>query len=144
MNFHFITVGRSNLATITDPKHKPRAICFADKVNATKYIDYLSIYRSKFGKWPTIDLSEPITKIEPNYNFKKRTPEYVRKFIKINTLERHELNGISLSSGLSYFYCHAFDYDDEMTLLTLRGQEIDSHVNEDMSKEWLECNLKSE
>jgi len=144
MNFHFITVGRSNLSTITDPKHIPRAICFADKVNATKYIDYLSIYRSKFGKWPTINLSEPISKIEPEHKFKQRTPEYVRKFIKINTLQQHELNSISMSSGLSYFYCHMFDYDEEMTLLRIRGQEIDSHVDENMYKDWLESNLKNE
>jgi hypothetical protein len=142
MEFHFITVGRSSLATITDPTRKPRALCFRDRVDAVKYIDYLSTYRSKFGRWPSVDLSEPVTKIETLHSAKKRTPEYVRKFIKVNTLQQHELNGMSMSSGLSYFYCHSFDYADELTSLKLRGQEIDGAVDEEMYKNWLECNLK--
>ena len=142
MEFHFITVGRSNLATITDPTHKPRALCFSKKIQAIKYIDYLSIYRSKFGHWPSVDLSESRTKIEPTVGAKKRTPDYVRKFIKVSTLQQHELNGMSMSSGLSYFYCHNFEYTDELTDLRLRGQEIDANIDDDMYKMWLECNLK--
>jgi len=144
MEFHFVNVGRTNLATITDPKHIPRAICFRDRVNAVKYVDYLSTYRSKFGYWPSIDLSEPMTKIIPKEGAKKRTPEYVRKFIKINTLQQHELNGISMTSGLSYFYCHEFDCDDDLLNLKLCGQEIDGMVDDEMYKESLECNLKIE
>ena len=142
MEFHFITVGRSNLATITDPTHKPRALCFSKKIQAVKYIDYLSIYRSKFGHWPSVDLSESHTRIEPTVGAKKRTPDYVRKFIKVSTLQQHELNGMSMSSGLSYFYCHNFEYADELTDLRLRGQEIDANIDDDMYKMWLECNLK--
>ena len=61
MEFHFVNLGRTNLATITDPKHIPRAICFRDRINAVKYVDYISTYRCKFGYWPSIDLSEPMT-----------------------------------------------------------------------------------
>lgn len=143
MEFHFITVGRSNLATITDPSQKPRAICFKDKVNAAKYIDYLSTYRARFGNWPAVNLSEQFTRIEYKANFKKRTPDYVRKFIGLRTLKRDDLNGVSMSSGLCYFYCHSFDYDDDMSFLQLRGQEIDGVADEDMYKQWLECNLKN-
>ena len=144
MEFHFVNVGRANLATIIDPNRVPRAICFKDRVNAVKYVDYLSIHRSKFGYWPNVDLSEPVTKITPKQGAKKRTPDYVKRFIKINTLKEHELNGISMTSGLSYFYCHEFEYDDELLKLNLRGQEIDGMVDDNMYKESLECNLKIE
>lgn len=142
MEFHFVTVGRNSLATITDPSRKPRALCFREKIQAVKYIDYLSIYRSKFGHWPSVDLSEPVTKIEPTIGSKKRTPEYVRGFIKVSTLQQHELNGMSMASGLSYFYCHGFDYTDELTGLRLRGQEIDGSMDDSMYIDLLECSLK--
>ena len=144
MEFHFVKVGRDSLATITDPARKPRALCFKDRVNASKYVDYLSTYRSKFGEWPVVDLSEPVTKINVKSKFKPRTVEYVRKFVTISTRQQHELNGISMTSGLSYFYCHEFDCDDELLNLKLRGQEIDGMVDDEMYKESLECNLKIE
>lgn len=142
MEFHFVKLGRDNLATITDPLRKPRVLCFRERIQAVKYIDYISIYRSKFGHWPSVDLSESVTKIEPTIGAKKRTPDYVRKFIEVSTLQQHELNGMSMSSGLSYFYCHSFEYTDELTDLRLKGQEIDGNVDEEMYKDWLECNLK--
>ena len=49
-----------------------------------------------------------------------------------------------MTSGLSYFYCHNFECDDDLLNLKLRGQEIDGMVDDEMYKESLECNLKIE
>ena len=143
MEFHFVKVGRDSLATITDPARKPRALCFKDRVNASKYVDYLSTYRSKFGEWPVVDLSEPLTKINVKSKFKPRTVEYVRKFVTISTCQQHELNGMSMTSGLSYFFCHNFECNDDLMNINLRGQEIDAIIDEEMYKNWLECSLKN-
>ena len=142
MEFHFVTVGRNNISTITDPSKTPRAICFKSRVHAVKYVDYLSNYRSKFGEWPKIDLSVPMIKIEMDADFKKRTPEYVRKFIRITTKDYDELETTAMRCGLSYFYCHEFDYNED-TLLTLkmRGQEMNADIDNDMYKTWLELNV---
>jgi len=81
-------------------------------------------------------------KIDVKSDFKNRTPEYVRKFIRITTKEYDELETTAMRCGLSYFYCHDFDYNEDTLLsLKMRGQEMNADIDSDMYKTWLELNV---
>ena len=76
MQFHFIgVIVRGGYTTITDPDGKPRIICFSKKKTANECIDYICKYRSSYGVWPDMNLEQPVSRINPNINYKKRTPE---------------------------------------------------------------------
>ena len=144
MQFHFIRIQRGGYATVSDPNNVPRVLCFKTPVYANKYADYISKYRSKFGKWPTVNLGEPVTKVRIEQNFKRRKPEEVMKFIFMETKNLSDLDQMSMTSGISYFYCHGFEYDEEnLTSMSIRGQDIDGIIDDDMYKEWLEYNIKN-
>jgi hypothetical protein len=58
--------------------------------------------------------------------------------------DRVELDEMSMVSGLSYFYCHDFKYDESKFMtINLRGQEIDGIADQAMYKDWLEYNIKN-
>lgn len=144
MEFHFVKIQRGGYATITDPKQVPRVICFKTSECAHRYVGYLSQYRSKFGVWPTVDLGTPITKVKVDPNFKRRRPDEVMKYVHMEVRDRVELDEMSMVSGLSYFYCHDFKYDESKFMtINLRGQEIDGIADQAMYKDWLEYNIKN-
>lgn len=144
MQFHFIRIQRGGYATVSDPNSTPRVLCFKTPVHANKYINYLSRYRSKFGKWPIINLGKPVTTVRIDQKFKHRDPEEVMKFILMETKALSDLDQMSMTSGISYFYCHDFEYDEaNLMSLSIRGQDIDGAIDETMYKEWLEYNIKN-
>lgn len=144
MSFYFVSITRGGLATISDPTEKPRILCFKTEDAANKYVHYLSGYRSKFGLWPSVNLGQRLNKVRVKSEFKSRTPEYVQKFINITSKEKYDLDAISMATGISYFYCHDFEYDESNFMtINFRGQEIDGFVDQASYKDWLEYNLKN-
>ena len=130
MEYRFIKFFRGGYATITDPNLKPRIICFDSEVQTQKCISYLSNYRSKFGRWPHVDLSKKFHKIELNETFKKRTPDEVALYINPVVKTENELSELSLSTGVSYFHCIEFDFDDDnLSTLLMKGREFDGMVD---------------
>jgi len=130
MEYQFIKFFRGGYATITDPQLKPRILCFDSDVESQKCISYLSKYRSKFGRWPHIDLSKKFRKVEIPGTFKQRTPEEVALYINTMTKSENELSELSLLTGVSYFHCIEFDYDGEnFSKLLMKGREFDGVVD---------------
>jgi hypothetical protein len=102
------------------------------------------LYRSKFGVWPSVNLASPITKVKVDPNFKQRTPEEIMKYVFTEVRYKTDLDEISRTTGLSYFYCHNFNYEeDKYMTINLSGQEIDGIADDNMYKEWLEYNIKN-
>jgi len=52
------------------------------------------------------------------------------------------LDHMSITTGVNYFYCHTFNYEDLLSL-NIRGQEMDGFVNDFMYMENLEYNIKN-
>jgi len=130
MEYQFIKFFRGGYATITDPNLKPRIICFDSDIESQKCISYLSNYRSKFGRWPHVDLSKKFHKIELTETFKQRTPDEVALYINPVVKTENELSELSLSTGVSYFHCVEFDYDGEnFSKLLMKGREFDGIVD---------------
>jgi len=130
MGYQFIKFLRGGYATITDPNLKPRIICFDNEVQTQKCISYLSNYRSKFGRWPHVDLSKKFHKIELTETFKERTPDEVALYINPIVKSENELSELSLSTGVSYFHCIEFDFDgDNFSKLSMKGREFDGIVD---------------
>tara|TARA_B100000287_G_scaffold328071_1_gene312541 strand:- start:1462 stop:1935 length:474 start_codon:yes stop_codon:yes gene_type:complete len=140
--FHFIGITRGGYATITDPEGKPRMICFSKRETARKCISYISEYRSTYGVWPDTNLQVPVARINPDPLAKKRTPEEIKKYIYLEEKVKSQLNEMSAGTGLCYFYCHTFDYKDDLLRITMSGQKIEGEADDGYYKSRLNIRLK--
>jgi len=134
MEFHFIRMKPNNgYVTIVDPKKKPRMMCFKNKLDARKCVRHIAYFRSKYGVWPNMDLSDPDTKINSPIKFKKRKPSEIARYMDIETLYMEDLERLSLSANASLMYCYSFEAlpeSDSFLSLSFSGQEIDLEVDE--------------
>jgi|TARA_R110001606_G_C15343505_1_gene646823 hypothetical protein len=143
MQFHFIGIVKGGYTTITDPDGKPRIICFSKKKIADQCIDYMSKYRSSYGVWPDMNLEQPVSRINSNINFKKRTYENIREYIFIEEMVKSQLDEMSTGTGVCYFYCHDFAYKDDLLRISLSGQKIDGEIDDRYYKSRLDTRLKN-
>lgn len=142
MEFHFISISSGASATIVDSKDNPRFICFKEIKCAKKYASYISEHKAKFGTWPEVNLSKPMVKVRPAYNHIPTESSIFMNLLEITHKDQDDLDNMSITTGINYFYCHDFKYDDLLSL-SIRGQEIDGFVNDFMYRENLEYNLKN-
>ena len=142
MEFHFISLRSGGAATIIDVKDKPRFICFRDRKHATKYATYLCEHKSKFGTWPTVDLSASFIKVRLLDNHIETTPYDYMNLLDIVHKDRDDLDNMSVMTGINFFYCHLFEYEDLLSL-RIRGQEIDGYVNDILYRENMDDGLKN-
>ena len=142
MEFHFITIKSGGSATIIDSNKNPRFICFRERVSAKKYAGYISEHKAKFGTWPEVNLSTPFVKVRPAHNHTPTDPSDFMNLLEITHRDQDDLDVMSINTGVNYFYCHDFDYEDLLSL-RIRGQEMDGFVNNLMFIENLEYNLKN-
>ena len=143
MQFHFIGIVKGGYTTITDPDGKPRIICFSKKKIADQCIDYMSKYRSSYGVWPDMNLEQPVSRINPTIDFKKRTYENIREYIFIEEMVKSQLDEMSTGTGVCYFYCHDFAYKDDLLRISLSGQKIDGEIDDRYYKSRLDTRLKN-
>jgi len=144
MKFQFIGItGCRGYTTITDPDSKPRIICFNKKSVANKCAEYMSKYRSYYGVWPDMNMDKPNSRINPMKDAKKRTPENIREYIFIEQKVKSQLDEMSSGTGVSYFYCHCFEYKDDLLRISITGQKIDGEVNDLYYKSRLDTRLKN-
>ncbi len=137
MDFHFICLGSGVNATIVDVRDKPRFICFKDRKRAVRYATYLCEYKAKFGKWPVVNMSLPFIKVTTDGFVDNKTIDV----IDIVYMNRRDLDKMSLMTGVNYFYCHDFEYEDLISF-NISGQEIDGYADDILYREYLENSLK--
>lgn len=142
MEFHFISISSGASATIIDGRNNPRFICFKDRVCAKKYAGYISEHKAKFGTWPEVNLSTPFVKVRPVYNHIPTDPLDFMNLLEITHRNQDDLDVMSITTGVNYFYCHDFAYEDLLSL-RIRGQDVDGFINDSMFIENLEYNLKN-
>ncbi len=142
MKFHFIGILKGGYTTIIDPDGTPRIICFSKKNTAKECIDYMTKYRSSYGVWPDMNLENPVSRINPDKNAKKRTPENIRKYIFTEQKVKSQLDEMSTGTGVSYFYCHHFEYNDDLLRISISGQKIDGEIDDGYYKSRLDTRLK--
>jgi len=142
MQFHFIGIIRGRYTTITDPDGKPRIICFSERKTARKCIDYITEYRSIYGVWPDMNLQEPISHINADILAKKRSPGEVKKYVYLEEKVKSQLDEMSAGTGISYFYCHNFDYKEDLLRINMSGQKIEGEADDRYYKSRLNTRLK--
>ena len=142
MKFYFVGIVKGGYTTIIDPDGKPRIVCFSKKNIAKECVNYMSEYRSSYGVWPDMNLEKPVSRINPDKNAKKRTPENIRKYIFTEQKVKSQLDEMSTGTGVSYFYCHNFHYKDDLLRISISGQKIDGHADDKYYKSRLDTRLK--
>ena len=143
MKFYFVGIVKGGYTTIIDPDGKPRIVCFSKKNIAKECVNYMSEYRSSYGVWPDMNLEKPVSRINPDKNAKKRTPENIRKYIFMEQKVKSQLDEMSTGTGVSYFYCHNFHYKDDLLRISISGQKIDGHADDKYYKSRLDTRLKN-
>lgn len=142
MEFHFVGNKSGGAATIIDVNTKPRFICFKEKPVARTYMKYLCEHKAKFGTWPSVDLSTPSIKIRIPEKHVEQDPRVYESLLEIKYKTMEDIDAMSIMTGISYFYCHAFEYDS-LVSLAISGQEVDGHVDEFLYRERLDYSLKN-
>jgi len=141
-DFYFVTLKTVGSATILDSKAKPRFICFKDNKIAHDYASYISEHRAEFGKWPCVNLSvQALPVIKPDHYFPQDVDVY-KSLLEITYKTRDDIDELSIMSGIEYFYCHSFEYDNVMSF-RMTGQDVDAVVDEIVYRERLDYSLKN-
>lgn len=141
-DFYFVTLRTVGSATILDAKAKSRFICFKDNKIAHDYASYISEHRAEFGKWPCVNLSVPTIRVEKSHERFEHDVNMYKSLLDITYKTRQDLDDLSIMSGIEYFYCHSFEYDDLMSF-RMTGQEVDAVVDELMYRDMLDYSLKN-
>lgn len=142
MEFHFVSLRSGGAATIIDGRDKPRFICFSDRQHATKYATYICEHKAKFGTWPMVNLSTPFIKVHLLEGHREIDALSYMSLIDIVHKDQDDLDDMSVMTGVNYFYCHLFEYEDLLSM-HMRGQEIDGYVNDSLYRENMDDSLKN-
>lgn len=145
MEFHFIKLNiNGTYLSLVDPSYKPRYMCFAETDKATKCIEYVSTFRSRYGVWPSFDMSASHRKLESNTHIKLRTPEQVKCYLEIETYDFNTIDRIASRTNNSFYCVLRFDTDTVKNTesISMAGQEMDAVVDEVSYRDLLEFNLK--
>tara|TARA_B110000305_G_C19455427_1_gene650617 strand:+ start:178 stop:618 length:441 start_codon:yes stop_codon:yes gene_type:complete len=144
MEFHFVKLNvNGTYLSLVDPAHKPRLICFQDKRLVYKCVDYVSLFRSKHGVWPSFDMSKNKRKLE-SVSIKSRTPEQVKQYLEIDTYDFNTIDVIATRSNISFYNVLRFDTVNvgNIESIDMSGQEMDAVVDDFLYRDLLEFNLK--
>lgn len=142
MEFHFVGIKNGGLATILDSNANPRFICFKERGIAKTYTTYLCEHKSRFGMWPTVNLSTPHVELHVRDNKETMSSDYYRDLLEIKEKVLTDIDKLSIMTGISYFYCHTFGYEDLMSI-SLSGQDMDGEADDFMYREHLDYSLKN-
>jgi|TARA_B110000240_G_scaffold194565_1_gene242434 hypothetical protein len=144
MGFHFVKLNvNGTYLSLVDPSYKPRYICFQDMLLAEKCLDYVSMFRSKHGVWPSFNMSRKRRKLE-SVSIKKRTPEQVKRYLEIETYDFKTIDMIATRSNVSFYNVLRFDTTEfgNIESVDMSGQEMDATVDDFLYRDLLEYNLK--
>lgn len=145
VTFHFIRMKPTKgFITMTDPKDKTRAMCFKNRETAQRYMEYLSRFRSRTGRWPNLNMRESVSFVKRPEKIRYRSPEDVLRFMEIVDYDRDRLDDIARHTNLSFVYIVDFENTDtdEKGNMIFKAQEIDSYVDINLYTQNLELNLK--
>lgn len=144
MMFHFIKFKPSGaFLTMTDHSHQVRYMCFSSRQTAVDAVEYISLFRSRNGVFPVLDMSEEKTKIKVPPKFKKRQIGEISRFFEVETHDREDLDLMARTTNSHFLYVHKFKYDQDKEMnVSFSGQEVDAYVDTKDYIEWLEYNLK--
>ena len=92
--------------------------------------------------WPTVNLSTPFAELRLRDNKETMTSEDYMDILEIKEKTLSDIEKLSIMTGISYFYCHRFGYEDLMSVF-LSGQDMDGEADDFMYREHLDYSLKN-
>lgn len=133
LTFHFIKFKPTGaVLTMTDRSQRVRYMCFSSRETAVSCVEYISLFRSKNGVFPVLDMTTDFTKLNLPTKFKKRTVGDVSRFFLLDTVDRGALDLMARSTNANFMYVHKFKFDAEnLKNLSFTGQEVDAYVDID-------------
>ena len=147
MTYHLIQMKPTKTyLSIVDPNKKSRFVCFSDTKTANVFIDYVTLFRSKHGHWPSMDMSNSVTVIRSKSLIKKRTQEELKKYLDLQNFDYDKIDKMAKCTNVSFICVTNFLYmpnGNEQQLVSFSGQEWDGEADELSYRDLLEFNLKT-
>lgn len=142
--FHFIKFKPSGaMLTMKDHTDQMRYMCFSSRQTAVDAVEYISLFRSRNGVFPVLDMTEAKAKVKVPRRFKKRTVEDISRFFEIDTRDRDDLDIMARATNSHFLYVHKFKYNKDREMnVSFSGQEVDAYVDPEEYVAFLEFNLK--
>jgi hypothetical protein len=142
--FHFIKFKPSGaFLTMKDHADQMRYMCFSSRQNAVDAVEYISLFRSRNGVFPVLDMTEAKAKVKVPRTFKKRTVDDISRFFEIETHNREDLDSMARTTNSHFLYVHNFKYNNDRSMnVSFSGQEVDAYVDPEEYAAFLEYNLK--
>src|SRR5210317_1287684 len=142
--FHFIKFKPSGtFLTMKDHGDQMRYMCFSSRQTAVDAVQYISLFRSRNGVFPVLDMTEEKAKVKAPRTFKKRTVDDVSRFFEIETRDRDDLDAMARTTNSHFLYVHKFKFTEDREMnVSFSGQEVDAYVDPEEYAAFLEYNLK--
>ena len=83
-----------------------------------------------------------MTKLEPDLDYIPCDGGVYDVMLSLTYKSRGDLDDMTLSSGIQYFYCHEFDFDSLLSI-RLSGQDIDGEADNVLYRENLDYSIKN-
>ena len=140
MSFHFIYLTLSKprqFLTMVDREGKPRFMTFKEEHSAVSAVRYLANFKSKHGKWPTMDMSTTnVTRLDPGASTREDLQASM-SLIDIECWEEDTLRGVAMGSNTSFLWVHNFEvlppkFGGTVEQIAFTGSEIDAIVDLDL------------
>lgn len=146
MAYHLIQMKPTKTyLSIVDPNKKSRFVCFSDSNTANVFVDYVTLFRSKHGHWPSMDMSSRITTVRSKNLIKKRTQEELKDYIELQTFDYENIEEMAKRTNVSFICVTSFSFipnGNEHQLVSFSGQEWDGEADDLSYRDLLEFNLK--
>lgn len=140
MSFHFIYLTLSKprqFLTMVDRDGKPRFMTFKEEHSAVSATRYLANFKSKHGKWPTMDMSTTnVTRLDPGTSVREDLQASM-SLIDIECCDEDALRGMAMGSNTSFLWVHNFEvlppkFGGTVEQIAFTGSEIDAIVDHDL------------
>lgn len=127
----FVKTINGKYITVIDEYQSRRYLCFTSSMSANKCIEYYAEFHSKHGFWPEINLGKQRIKIESKEDFKKRSPEQLKKYFEVEFHQTKGADDVCSIYKAPYFMCHNFDYNirEKDYQLFLSAQSLDCSLS---------------
>lgn len=146
MSFHFIYLTLSKprqFLTMVDRDGKPRFVTFKEEHSAVSAMRYLANFKSKHGKWPTMDMSATnLTRINRDERVRQDFGVSM-SLMGIESCDEDALRGMAMRCNTSFLWVHNFEvlppkFGGTVEQIAFKGSEIDAIIDNELYVQNLE------
>jgi hypothetical protein len=122
----------SRYLTMINQRGQSRIMCFENSKDAQRCKDYVVHFKTAYGKWPSMDMSETVHKID--YQSEKLLEANINNQLEIKYMDNDTFNYYCGHKKMSFLMCKSFNtfYEKNKHTLDFTGEEYICNSSENM------------